>query len=347
MKLSINIFSSDWAEHTSYGRQARELTYGLEALDVHVNCYGPDAEQMGRPRRAATGGIFLGYPTAYESLGDYLGPLAQMGPRIAMTHWESTQVPDGWVDVLNQMDATIVASRFVEETLIDCGLDSPLYVEALGISDAFTYQERAVSDDAPLTFIAIADRGERKGAHIALAAFMRAFAQDDRYRLLIKSTKPLNVARALPPNIRVVCEKFDDGGMAALYKQAHIMIFPSAGEGFGFPPREFAATGGLALATGWSGIADCLPHWGFSIPDYQLVNAWQGHPDHEGLGQWAAIDPVLLAQKLRWLSEHYHFMREVCARQAAFVHETYQWSRFAEATLTIWKQALEQHYGSQ
>lgn len=346
--MSINIFAQGHLDYyDSYGLIACQLARHLTALGMTVNALVhsgarfinlPDdiAAIAAQQHRPAAGGIFLGYPTSYVGHG----AAAQQRPRIAITMFESSKLPEGWVEVLNGMDAVIVPGGFCRDMFRKSGVTAPIYAVPLGIGEFYRYAHR--SADRPLTFLAFRDRGERKGGVVAEQAFLRAFGTDCRYKLILKgrTPKPGRAFTYTNPNIEVLQRDMSEEELYQLYLSADVLINPNMGEGFGLLPREFAATGGIALATEWGGTADDLPLWGWPLP-YTLVKAeWRGHPvfANQELGLWAQPHEEGIAQCLRIVAANIESYRTVAKLWAGRVAEMYSWQRFAERVLTIWEQ---------
>lgn len=341
MMRVVNVFSPTWDAYDSYGRIANEIARNLEYAGYHVNRFGDKApeDQVVRP---CTGGIFLGYPTNFEDIAAYF-PLGIAGPRIAITMFESTKLPCEWGNHLNQCHTVIVPARFLVDVFRENGVQAPVEVVPLGMSPAFTeaVERRSVPEGKPFTFLAIVDRWNRKNWQGITFAFIRAFGRNRKFRLLLKSRSfPFKISNA---NIHCLREDYSDAQMAALYRRCQVMLFPSSGEGFGLPPREFAATGGLALATDWGGTADDLAHWGLPVP-YTLTDAWLDKKDWAGqLGQWAAIDVAQLADQMKFIATHYDSYVDFGIRAAGFVRSQYRWEHFTKRVQTIWEQAVEEY----
>lgn len=346
--MNINLFAqAHFDYYDSYGLIACQLARHLTALGVHINALVhtgarfinlPDdiATVVCQPHRPAEGGIFLGYPTSYAGHG----AAAQQHPRIAITMFESSKLPEGWVDVLNSMDAVIVPGCFCRDVFRMSGVTAPIAVVPLGIGELYRYTERSI--DRPLTFLAFRDRGGRKGGVVAEQAFLRAFGEDMRYKLVLKgrTPKPGRAFTYTNPNIEVIQRDMSEEELYQLYLSADVLISPNMGEGFGLLPREFAATGGIALATEWGGTADDLSQWGWPLP-YTLVKAeWRGHPvfANQELGYWAQPHEEGIAQRLRIAAANIETYRTVARLRAGRVAEMYSWQRFAERVLTIWEQ---------
>jgi glycosyltransferase involved in cell wall biosynthesis len=330
----INIFSPCWEIEDSYGRIAIELTGVFQANGYHVNQFGGDApdNQVIRP---AFGGILLGYPTLYK---DY-GLFAQVGTRIAITMFESTKLLKGWSENLNKCTAVILPATFLRDIFRENGVTVPLHVHPLGVSSEFLTPIARQGKQAPFTFLAIADRGNRKAWKKVLFAFVRAFGDDMRYRLILKARKfQYGITN---PNVVQIGEDYSNEQMAELYRQSHVMVFPSCGEGFGLPPREFAATGGVAMTTNWGGTADDIGEWAVSLP-YSMCDAWGDKPEWYGrLGQWADVDIDLLANQMKLVADNFQ-PYAICGMDAAeFVRRTYRWEMFGHSVINLWESEIE------
>ncbi len=278
----------------------------------------------------------MGYPTGYASQSGLLFA----GPRVCVTMFESSLIPSDWVAPLNNMHAVIVPSHFCANTFRACGVTAPIHVVPLGVGDTYTFAER--STDRPLTFLAFLDRGERKGGLVATKAFGRAFGENMNVRLLLKARTRKNkdvTVTVVEPNIEILDRDMTEQELHELYLSCDVLVNPHKGEGFGLIPREFAATGGIAMTTGWSGTADDLKQWGWELP-YTLEPAtWPGHKRFAGqdLGEWAAPDVDGVAKCLVRVARNVDTYRLMARQHAANAKHLYTWDGFAKQVLTIWE----------
>lgn len=290
---AVTLCSPTWEIGASYGRYAQEVRRALTDLGVHVNTIGTGAPE--ESYRLTSTNLIIGYPTSHH----YYGALSNFGTKVALVMFESTTLPDGWAEILNTCAAVIVPCHWNERVFRDNGVEAPIYVLPLGLSAAFQPVRRRESD--VFRFLMFGDRGERKGWAEGLNAFLKAFDQRADVRLTIKFRHPLPDGYPLKhlsnANIRVVDEDYDDERLAAFYGQHDALIFAASGEAWGWPPREMAATGGLAIATDYGGLSDDLPLWGIGVKAHE-VPAWSQHREHQGLGVWGQADEDDLVEKL-------------------------------------------------
>jgi glycosyltransferase involved in cell wall biosynthesis len=323
----------------SYGRVANELVWGLQSMGVYVNTLGLDTQNKLQKFRPHMGGFLLAIPGAYQNYG----ALAQGGVRIAVTMLETSRIPQSWVDVLNTCDAVIVPAAFCVEAFQASGVKVPIHVVSLGISDVFKAPKRRIYTK-PFTVLIAGDRGIRKNWWDAVRGFVKAFGENPKFRLVIKSHAMPNTFTN--PNFEVIEGNYTDEEMRDMYYRCHVMLFPSRGEGFGFPPREFAATGGVAIATNWSGTADQLPQWGIPLPVREMEKGYQEetHLASEH-GEWAKPHVEDMAIALRRVARNYSQHAAWAYGDAAdYVSRRYQWSTFASQCWSIYQHYVEARY---
>lgn len=353
----LSVYSVDWDPYSGYGRKSLELVYHLSGQGVHVNAMGTAKTQMfhdtqstevrsllEKPLQPATGGVVMGYPTVYERYGD----LSSMGPRVAQTMFESTVLPDGWTDALNECKAVIVPTASQARIFKQNGVHRPVHVVSEGVSETFFRLDHRgwpmqrpvrgkITDKNPFRFVTWGDRNDRKGWDLAAAAFVEAFGERMDVRLVIKARAGSFPYEFTNPNIEVVRADYDEFAMRDFYLRHDCMVFPSRGEGFGLPPREFAATGGPVIVTGW--WADDVAQWGYPVR-YKMVPAWKDDPKHEGLGLWAEADVEHLAQQMTHVFEQDpRIVSYMGQRSAIRLYKTARWSQFATGVWDVWQQS--------
>ena len=335
----ITIGSPSFNPCDSYGRIADELSGGFQRLGYVVSEMGQGGRTSIIP---AWGGLLLAYPTNFAKL---FHVMALEGRKVAITMFESTVLPEGWATVLNQCDAVIVPARFLVEVFRNSGVTAPIHVVPLGVSAEFCHvAKRQRVDNRPLTFLCIGDRGDRKNALGAMQAFYRAFGDDMRYRLIVKTRfGKMSRMTFTNPNIEMLAVDMDNAQLAELYHQCDVMIFPSKGEGFGLPPREFSATGGVALATAWGGTADDIQHWGNPLA-FTYEPAWADTPKWAGqLGVWAKPSLDVMVNVLRDVARRFDVYAERAVEQGKWVAENYRWDMFTSRVHDIWSEAHASH----
>ena len=352
----ISIYAPSYDPYSGYGRMACELIWHLSQRGWRVNALGQDHVEwadvqhvelrklLNRPIKASMGGILLGYPTVYPAFG----PLATQGPRVALTMFESTVLPEVWPPHLNRCDVVVVPAQFLVKVFRDNGVAKPVRVVPLGISENYNYVPRPKYPDV-FTFLCLGDGGERKGWKEAVLAFAMAFGKSDKHKLIIKA-RDFNFDPMMA-NVEVIRESYAEHEMQELFASVNAFVFPTHGEGFGLPPREAAATGLPVIATNWGGTADDLTAWGYPLK-YTMEDAWVGHPVLEGNGKWAKPDVEHLAKQMQWVaSKKQYFMWHQMRRDkqsenvARRVRKLYSWAKYADGVEAAWMEAMKRHGG--
>lgn len=356
----MSVYSNSFQPYDGYGRMALELVYRLTQRGISVNAMTHVGGQLiwdnqsdavkallNKPVKPVLGGILLGYPTQYENYGN----LAINGVKVALTMFESSRLPAYWDGILNTMDAVIVPSKLNAHIFKECGVSVPIHVVPLGVSEVFFMlgmdgkpvmrKPFIHTERRPFTFLTMAHGGYRKGFDVAVNAFAMAFGKRRDVKLIVKvrDGQVIHDFSHGGYNIEVLEADLPEKSMAELYRACDCMVFPSRGEGFGLPPIEFAATAGISIATKW--WADDVAQWGYGV-DYEMEKAWDDHPKHNGLGQWA--NPLLadVAAKMQHVVTLEPRGRSYMGQRAATrVQRLYSWQQFAERVLGVYAACLQ------
>lgn len=373
---TVSLYSPNWEPYSSYGIISSYLLYYLSQKGIHVNPFSvinedghvvmkyPEQsdvihELLENTMKPTVGGIVLGYPT----LMDQYGPLLEQGPMVLITGWESTKMPNGWVEAFHHpnLKAIIVWSEWNKQMMIDEGVKTPIYVVPLGINDIYQYYRRPARK--VYRFLTVGDRHIRKGWDLAVKAFAKAFGERDDVELIIKTRDMGNKFGLVYPlgdglmtwdgkrfeyagqkinTIRIVDEDLDEFEMYELYKSVDCVVSLYRGEGFGWFAREMVATGGKAIVTKWG--ADDYESWAYGV-DYEMVPAWQGHRKFEGLGEWAEADVDHAAKQMLHLVKqertNVQYSRYNAEQSARRVRKLCDWQRFIDEIWAIWERVSQ------
>lgn len=255
-----------------------------------------------------------------------------------LTMYESTRIPDGWAANINaQCERIIVPCEWLAGVFEANGVKTPIHV----VHGGTDMEECALLPDIPrrgrpYTFMALADRGFRKGYDIAYMAFYEAFRADDNVQLIFKSrTGQLTelIPRDLPrqgisSKIRLWVGEIDR--VRDIYAYADCFVFPSKAEGWGMPCREAAACGLPVLATNYSGMAVDCEQWAIPLNHYRIVDS-VSLPTPFAPGKWAQVDYKEVAHWMRWCYEHPEEAKDKGLQSAAWLRANQTWAHSAQA----------------
>jgi len=232
---------------------------------------------------------------------------------------ESSKLPEGWAELVNQVEHMIAPCEWVKTVYRESGVTIPISVVNPGVD----FNECALlppvrKGTRPYTFMALGDRGLRKGWSTAYSAFFRAFRADDNVSLIIKSNLNGNTDRILSANrsreglqgrVRSWTERV--ANMRDVFAQTDCLVYPAHGEGWGL--------------MNYSGLAVNCDRWAYPLNDWELTPA---PGEEDGLpGLWAnpSIDEV--AERMRFCYENQDDAREKGLRSANWLRENVTWAK--------------------
>lgn len=337
MSKAVTLCSASWDPLDSYGKIATALSLHLKSRGYHVNELGDNGNQDSKPSKLVPvlGGIFLGYPTGLDVFPD----ITLMGKRIMITMFESTKIPETWLEPLSKMQKIILPSQWCYNVFKDNGVDPvKMVVAPLGIGDEFQFYLRELR--GPIKFLTFADRGRRKGWDRALKAFLDAFGPEDMsVELTIKMRHRTDgfSLKSTYPNVKVVMEDLWPEELPLFYAKYHVVVLPGTGEGFGWIPREFSATGGLAVVTDFSASSEDIDVWGGIPIKYKEVPAWPYHQEFDGLGVWADPDLGHLTEIYLDIKKNFKDYMVTGLDRSERTREHYPWSNFFQIVEDAWQ----------
>ncbi len=203
---------------------------------------------------------------------------------VAFSMWEGSVLPAKEAGWLSSADVQVVPSTFCSHVWQNAGLPKPI-IAPLGINmDLYrpfgtarprfqkgsNYEERRKKDrphtDGRLRFLFLGSRIARKGWHLVVPAWKKAFADSKAalevqlYVKVIKSESKAEQGVQSTYGGGVIFDTRDltEAALAELYGTADVFVFPTMAEGFGLPVLEAMAAGCLAVAPTTGGLADFL-----------------------------------------------------------------------------------------
>lgn len=263
---------------------------------------------------------------------DWLPFIHTDGPVIAHTMFETSKLPEGWVEKLNRYATRVVVPcAWNVEVFRANGVAVPIDIAPWGIDteDYWPVQRRC---DRPYTFLWSGTPDLRKGWDVAYKAFKQAFGNSDKVRLVLHFRKlPRGLEGVRDDNVELLVGLFFRPRLRQLLQDVDCFVFPSRGEGWGLPPREAAATGLPVIATNWGGLAEEIDAWGLPIRVAGTSPAQHGFWDD--VGEWVEPDVNEVAHLMAWCHAYPLDAAEFGSKAAAWLARHGTWARTAAALL--------------
>jgi hypothetical protein len=267
--MQLNWLAYTYNRYDGYGRYSEYMIAALQRAGVSLTPHFIYAAEA-RPARAAAWGIDWSRPTISCLPPFHLRKLpVGAGPHWLLTMTEGSECPDGWAQIINEsgVERVIVPCAHNAAVFKRGGVNVPISVIPGGTDpDEFALLERQPDTSKPYTFLALADRGARKGWDDVYEAFYHAFGGKETgiidVRLVIKClpngndliTDHLMHIPDLDKRLRFDTCNYEN--MADLYAQVDCFVIPSRSEGWGLPHREAATMGLPVITQAYGGLDD-------------------------------------------------------------------------------------------
>lgn len=208
------------------------------------------------------------------------------GRLVVVQPWEYGALPRAWIEPIERhVDEVWVPSNWVRETYLAAGIaPERVHVVPNGV-DTRRFTPRAPKREFPtrksLKFLFVGGALPRKGVHVLLEAWKRAFTCDDDVTLIVKDFGARDVYRgqtlcdlvrehaARPRGAEIVYldDTLEDRDMPGLFTGADVLVHPFLAEGFGLPIAEAMACGLPVVVTGGGPALDfCDDVTGYLVP---------------------------------------------------------------------------------
>lgn len=292
----------------------------------------------------------------------YLRKLPQSsGPHWLLTMTEGSECPDGWAEHINKsgISRLIVPCQWNADAFARGGVKCPITV-IHGGTDPAEYPLLTTRPERPYTFLALGDRGGRKGYSEVYQAFYKAFGGkttgEQDVRLMVKSRPDGNalindhVRHAIDLDKRLIFNDADVENMADLYAQADCFVIPSQGEGWGMPHREAACMGLPVITQRYGGMDDGhTDEWAMVVDGGTLHKVEATKTGHIA-GLRRVCDVNELAAKMRLLYDRPDVGRRQGEQAAAWIRANQTWQHTAKKLITLLQDeglvTKPQHYGA-
>lgn len=279
----IQFFHND-VSADGYGESGRRMSYLLQLAGYKINA-----------KKAKVSITYLTPCYLKQNTADY---------KILFTMFESTDIPDSWVDKLKLYDEILVPSEFCRRAFRK--YHDKVRVVNLGYNeDIFKPLDRPKRDT--FNFLHYNAFNIRKGFLELVQAFKEEFKEDEPVKLVLKCIQDSNYMRAMQAegrkNIEIIHEKLPLDGMMDLLSKGDCFVFPSRGEGFGLTPLEAMATGMPAIVVNQHGIKEYFDQ-GSMIGVKSSLCPSIYRKKYKNTGQMHKADIASLKLSMRYAYEH-------------------------------------------
>ena len=258
----------------SWGLVMTNIALALQALGHDVRCVPTNGQVAIDPRLRP---YLVDKPDPEAPVFTYTIPpeLAKMPGRVyAMTAYESSILPLGWADMLNQKRVQVIVNSTQQQGMMKANGVKAVVVP-LGIDpDVYKPEGPKLNLGSKYKFLSIGIPHYRKGFDLLLKAFAEEFKPDEDVALVIKTDKlkklnyweidieaEIKKVQYRRKTAEIMLVTGDVVDLAPLYRACQCYVSSTRGEGFGLTILEAMACGLQILATDKGGHMDFCNEW--------------------------------------------------------------------------------------
>ena len=257
---------------------------------------------------------------------------------VGFTVWETTRIPNLWVECCNRMDAVIVPCEWNVKVLKDSGVKVPIYcvphvVDYTNHEDVGNFTLNAIPDNV-FKFYSIFQFTERKDPVSLLKAYWHGFSKDDNVALILKTyrsnysdaekqividtIKRIKASMPMPEGVThapvyLITDMLSVDEITGLHKYGDCFVSLNRAEGFGLPEAEAAVLGNPVITTGFGGVLEYLDNSNSLLVDYTLtpVSGMPNIPWYTGDQLWAQANVYNAAELMREIYENEDLLSKI------------------------------------
>jgi len=270
------------------------------------------------------------------------------GIRIGYTVWESTRLPDDWLEPMRIPHQLWTPSSFCKQVMVDHGFDSEkIRVVPEGIDPTFFHPKVAPLPGSEkikgFKFLNVGKYEERKCTPYMIRAFDEEFKNTKDVVLVLSCHNPFekgfdireklrHLNLKCPEKIMLINPVKEHQSVAQLYVSCDAFLFPTRAEGWGLPIIEALACGLPTIVTNYSGQTEYLTKEMAYLLDYEFEDIQiPFFLSKDGYyGQWARPDMDQFRYYLRYIYENQDEARQKGLNAAKLVHENWTWEHAAK-----------------
>jgi glycosyltransferase involved in cell wall biosynthesis len=252
--------------------------------------------------------------------------------KIGYTPWESTELPDGWLEKMNACDEIWATSDWVKGVYERAGVLVPIKVVHHGLDPKWKPVHR--EHDGVTHFFHHGEPALRKGGQMTLDAFRAAFGDREDVHLTFKANSQ-HYLRAwhdgkfsVPEynNVTIITKLYFENELVDLYNRMHCMVYPSYGEGFGLIPLQALGTGMPVISTtAWAPYRRVIENAWTHIPVRVDRSLWPVHPGYVYYPEFRS-----LVRLFKEVDSDIKACLEYFEHHAPSVHKEFDWETIAK-----------------
>jgi len=275
------------------------------------------------------------------------------GLKIAYVVWETTKLPDSWLEPLRKVDRYWVPCTWCRDVLVGNGFDEELIDVVPHGADPTVFSpdapiEPALEAKEEFKFVTVGRWQHRKGTADLLRAFNEEFAGDPDARLVLSCHNPhrrdfdlreelVKLNLSCLDQLTFLASGLRNEAIARVFAACDAAVFPTRSDPWGLPISEAMAAGLPVIATDFGGPADYMTRdTGYPLAWDPVDCPWMPVIMSDGdYGLWAEPDFAELRRLMREIYENRDLARAKGARAAAHIHDQWTWDHAAEKAVAV------------